>query len=177
MDPNFFGVSVCSIDGQRYSRGDTKHKIPILNISKVITYCMALEEQGCEYVHRFVGREPSGRNHNDLVLNPDKLPHNPLIDSGGILCTSLIRRDLSLPDRFEAAMDVYSNLMGNKRPTFGNSNYLCEREHSDRNYSLGFLMRGKKVFPPQTDLEEVLALFSMMNSIEVTTDDLSVIAG
>ncbi len=37
--------------------------------SKPITYSLTLEELGTEVVHRYQGREPSGRMFNEIVLD------------------------------------------------------------------------------------------------------------
>ena len=175
VNVDLFGVSVCTLDGQSYSIGDTKVKFPIANISKIVSYALALEEHGQD-VHKFVGCEPSGRNSNDLILNSDGLPYNPLLDSGGIMCSSLIRRDLDIPDRFELVVSTWAKACGGKRPSFANANYLCEKDFADRNYSLGHLMKAKHLFPPETDIDHVVALYCMFNSIEITTEDLSIFA-
>ena len=54
--------------------------IKYLNFSKPITYALTLEELGTEIVHRYQGREPSGRMFNEIVLdhnskNPSMLSH------------------------------------------------------------------------------------------------------
>ena len=64
----------------------------------MVVYLLALEEHGLDKVHERVGREPSGRNLNDLILDHRKLPYNPLVNSGAILCTALIRASLPLAD-------------------------------------------------------------------------------
>lgn len=69
MNPKHWGVSVCTIDGQRYSTGDTDIPFTIQSCSKPLTYAIALEILGHETVHLYVGQEPSGRNFNELILD------------------------------------------------------------------------------------------------------------
>lgn len=69
MNPEYWGVSVCTIDGQRFSIGDTSIPFTLQSCSKPLTYAIALERLGQEVVHQYVGQEPSGRNFNELVLD------------------------------------------------------------------------------------------------------------
>ncbi|CAG2055143.1 unnamed protein product [Timema podura] len=69
MTPSYWGVSVCTIDGQRCSFGDTNIPFTLQSCSKPLTYAIALEELGNEKVHAYVGQEPSGRMFNELVLD------------------------------------------------------------------------------------------------------------
>lgn len=69
VNPDFWGVSLCTIDGQRFSLGDVNEPFTLQSCSKPLTYAIALEELGQETVHTFVGQEPSGRNFNELVLD------------------------------------------------------------------------------------------------------------
>jgi glutaminase len=69
MNPEYWGVSVCTIDGQRFSIGDTTIPFTLQSCSKPLTYAIALEQLGQEVVHKYVGQEPSGRNFNELVLD------------------------------------------------------------------------------------------------------------
>lgn len=69
MNPEYWGVSVCTIDGQRFSIGDTSIPFTLQSCSKPLTYAIALERLGPELVHQYVGQEPSGRNFNELILD------------------------------------------------------------------------------------------------------------
>lgn len=69
MNPENWGVSVCTVDGQRFSIGDTSIPFTIQSCSKPLTYAIALDRLGQEVVHQYVGQEPSGRNFNELVLD------------------------------------------------------------------------------------------------------------
>lgn len=89
-DPEMWGVAVCTVDGQRASFGDAKEEFCLQSCSKPATYAMVLEEHGAEVVHQHVGREPSGSVFNALILNPQGRPHNPLINAGAIMTSSLL---------------------------------------------------------------------------------------
>ncbi|XP_043238610.1 glutaminase kidney isoform, mitochondrial-like, partial [Amphibalanus amphitrite] len=71
-DPNFWGVSVCTVDGQRYCIGDVTVPFTVQSISKPLTYGLVLDELGEDMVHQYVGQEPSGRMFNELVLDHNK---------------------------------------------------------------------------------------------------------
>lgn len=69
VSPEYWGVSICTIDGQRYSIGDTNVPFTLQSCSKPLTYAIALEKLGQDIVHQYVGQEPSGRNFNELILD------------------------------------------------------------------------------------------------------------
>lgn len=69
MSADSWGISVCTVDGQRFSVGDVTVPFTIQSCSKPLTYAIALEKLGEHEVHRYVGQEPSGRNFNELVLD------------------------------------------------------------------------------------------------------------
>ena len=87
VDSDQYGISICTVDGQRYNIGDTKVDFTVQSCTKIINYGNALEELGTDEVHKFVGREPSGQAFNELTLNKEGKPHNPLINSGAIMTT------------------------------------------------------------------------------------------
>lgn len=49
--------------------GDFNVPWSIQSISKPLTYGIALHENGADYVHSYVGHEPSGRLFNEICLD------------------------------------------------------------------------------------------------------------
>ena len=146
VDEDLFALSVVSVDGQVLELGDINATFSIQSCSKPVTYAIALENYGEEYVHNFVGKEPSGRNFNNMCLDEDLLPHNPLINAGAIMTTSLIEKDLSQSERFDFAIKYWRDLASGNQITFNNSIYLSEKDTADRNYCLAYMMQEKNAF-------------------------------
>ena len=175
-DPEKFGISVCTVDGQRFNVGDTSDLFCVQSLCKPVNYSMALEEHGVETVHRHVGREPSGRGFNELSLTADGLPHNPMINSGAIMACSLLRPGEDLADRFDYVAATWRRLSGSGRIGFDNSVYLSERATADRNFALGYFMRERGAFPDGTDLIATLEFYFQCCSIELDAQGLGVVA-
>jgi glutaminase len=121
VDPDKFGIGVCTVDGQRFTIGDTGDLFPVQSMCKPLNYSLALEEHGVADVHRHVGREPSGRGFNELPLSADGLPHNPMINSGAGMCCSLLRSHDDLADRFDHVAATWRKLCAYSRVGFNNS--------------------------------------------------------
>ena len=54
-------------------------------------YLLCLEEHGADYIHELVGQEMSGKTSNSINLDSSGRPHNPMINSGSILMSSLYK--------------------------------------------------------------------------------------
>lgn len=176
VDPSKFAVSFCSIDGQRFSIGDMNDFFCIQSCSKPINYCLAIEEHGLEKVKRHVGIEPSGESFNKLALNAEGLPHNPMVNAGGVMSTSLVKTGHSQADRFEFVSKIWSRLCGGARINFNNSVYLSERDTADRNFCLAYMMRESGAFPENATLLNTLELYFQCCSMETTCEDFAVLA-
>ena len=193
VDPNKYGISICDIKGQGYSVGDTDEQFCLQSCSKPLNYCLARSLN--PDVHSHVGYEPSGRKFNSHVLNPDGLPHNPMINAGAIMVSSLIGADLEPSKRFELVKEFYEELSGGKgvglsredgntagKPDgktdgniigFDNTVFLSERHHADRNMSLAYYMRESGAFkgePSPSDIQNCLDLYFQCCSVTINTD-------
>lgn len=171
-----YGAAACTVDGQRFSAGDAGVDFTAQSCMKPINYALALEEHGEEGVHQVVGREPSGRGFNELTLNSENRPHNPMLNAGAIATCSLIRRGAAIADRFDHVMEQWRRLAGGQKAGFSNAVYLSEKDKGDRNYALGYFMKEKRVFPDDTDLMDTLEFYFQCCSIEATCQRMAIIA-
>ncbi|EDV20482.1 uncharacterized protein TRIADDRAFT_61194 [Trichoplax adhaerens] len=165
LSPDKWGVAVCTVDGQRFSIGDCKDKWCLQSCCKCVNYAMILDERGGDVVHKFIGQEPSGRRYHDMSMNLEGKPYNALINQGGIMGCALMK-----------VRDRYKQAAGNEHIGFDLPTFLSEKETGHRNYALAYHMFGKKAFPPDTVLNEVLDLYFQLCSVEVTCESASVIA-
>lgn len=177
VKPEQYGISICTIDGQMFSIGDAHTYFCIQSICKPINYCLIQEEHGEEKVHQYIGKEPSGHGFNMIALNPQNLPHNPLINAGAIMACSLLKPHLDSADRFDYVIDIWKALCGGTiEPHFNNAVYLSEKNTADRNFALAHFMREKKAFPQGTNLNDILEFYFQCCSIEMTTESMSIVA-
>ncbi|XP_016119548.1 glutaminase kidney isoform, mitochondrial-like [Sinocyclocheilus grahami] len=101
FSPDLWGVSLCTVDGQRHSVGDTKVPFCLQSCVKPLEYAIAVHEHGTERVHHYVGKEPSGFKFNKLSLDEEDKPHNPMVNAGAIVISSLIKPGVNKAEKFD----------------------------------------------------------------------------
>uniref|UniRef100_H3D4X1 glutaminase n=1 Tax=Tetraodon nigroviridis TaxID=99883 RepID=H3D4X1_TETNG len=176
FSPELWGVSLCTVDGQRHSAGDTKVPFCLQSCVKPLAYAVALHHLGTERTHQFVGKEPSGFRFNKLSLNDQDKPHNPMVNAGAIVISSLIKPNLNKAERFDFVMEFLKRMAGMENVGFSNATFQSERETGDRNYAIGYYLKEKKCFPENTDMTAALDFYFQLCSIEVTCESGSVMA-
>uniref|UniRef100_A0A8D3E269 glutaminase n=1 Tax=Scophthalmus maximus TaxID=52904 RepID=A0A8D3E269_SCOMX len=149
---DLWGVSLCTIDGQRYSVGDTKVPFCLQSCVKPLEYAIAVHELGSEHVHHFVGKEPSGFKFNKLSLNEEDKPHNPMVNAGAIVISSLIKVK-------PYGSSFVKTMAGAEYVGFSNATFQSERETGDRNYAIGYYLKEKKCFPDNADMTAALDFY------------------
>lgn len=177
VDPEQFGMSIATVDGQRFNYGDYQVPYSVQSTCKPINYALALEEHGVEKVHQHVGREQSGVGFNAITLSREGLPHNPMINAGAIMACSLIHADASLADRRAFIMSKWTELAGGAKIAFDAATYQSERRTADRNFALGYFMQEHRAFPEGTNLMDTLDLYFQTCSIQLSTEQQAVVAG
>ena len=176
QDPASFGLAVCSIDGQRLALGDANTAFCLQSAVKPLNYALALGLNGERYVHHHVGREPSGQGFNELALNGDNRPHNPMINSGAIMCSAMIRPGRPVDERFDLLMRFWNSAIGTQACTFDEAVYRSEQATAERNFALARLMQSHGVFPEGSIVERALDLYFRSCAISLDCRALSVAA-
>lgn len=76
-----------------------------------------------------------------------------MINAGAILVASLLKRNLSLSERFDFVLRQFKQFASGGYVGFNNAVFLSERETADRNYALSYYMREHKCFPENTSIQ------------------------
>jgi len=177
QNPESWGVSICTVDGQRISFGDTKTPFCVQSVSKAFNYAIAASDLGADFVHQYVGQEPSGRLFNEICLDSKNRPHNPMVNSGAIIVSALIQNKMNMADRFDYMLQRYRKISGGDYVGFNNAVFLSERLTADRNYALAYYMKENKCFPEEiTSMTDALDFYFQLCSLEANCESLSVMA-
>ncbi|XP_075953111.1 glutaminase 2b [Anarhichas minor] len=176
FSPELWGVSLCTVDGQRHSVGDTKLPFCLQSCVKPLQYAIAVHEMGTERVHRYVGMEPSGLKFNMLSLDDEDKPHNPMVNAGAIVISSLIEPRSNKAEKFDYVMEFVKKMAGQEYVGFSNAMFQSEKETGNRNFAIGYYMKEKKCFPPGADMIDSLDFYFQLCSIEVTCESGSIMA-
>ncbi|KAK9892944.1 hypothetical protein WA026_022815 [Henosepilachna vigintioctopunctata] len=178
VDPSNWSVSICTVDGQQLNLGNYQEYFTIQSVSKPFVYAIALDHLGQDTVHKYVGKEPSGKMFNELILNHENKPHNPMINSGAIVTCSLIHSMIdSFGNKpslvFERTKEYFEKLAGGLHVGFNTSVYISEQETADRNYAISFYLKEHKCFPSNSKLSETLKFYFRCCSLNVSTSVLA----
>lgn len=169
-DPDSFGVSICTIDGQIYSAGDVDEEFTIQSISKPFTYALAVQDLGLEAVLEKVDVEPSGEAFNEISLERESgRPRNPMINAGAIAAYSLVsgRDDAERRQR----LSEFTNRIAGRELTIDEAVLDSEQQTSFRNRAIAYLLRNARVI--DQDPDEALEGYNEQCSVAVTVQDLA----
>lgn len=170
IDPNKFGMSVSTIQGDSYAVGDVDEKLSIQSISKVFSLSLAFSNLGEEIWNR-VGREPSGNAFNSLVqLEYEKgIPRNPFINAGALVITDLLISILD--DPYKEILDFVKLVSGSTNIKYDEKVAQSERENGFTNAALVNFLRSHNNI--KNDVEKVLDVYFHHCSITMTVNELS----
>lgn len=174
IDPNSFGISLCSVDGQTFNYGDNQIPISIQSCVKPFIYSMAIDEYGYDQIHQWVGKEPSGAKWNAISVNHELKPHNPMVNSGCLTVCALYHPEYNDSARIKSVMQKLSTYSGDKKVGFQNEVYLSEKDSGDINRSLSYYLAAKKALPKDVDIIQNVDFYLQLCSLEVTNEMLGI---
>ena len=170
--PNDIGICIMDMDGNIYGSGNYRNKFTLQSISKVMALILALLDRGEEEVFSKVGMKPTTEAFNSLYRMdlPDKwIPSNPMLNSGAIITTSLIKgKGREKSDRI---LELIRDITSNFNIDYEEKTYRSEKKTADRNRAIAYLLRDMNLL--DGNVEEVLDAYFRQCSIEVDCVDLA----
>lgn len=166
------GISIIDKDKNIFSAGDYNKKFTIQSISKIIALMQAILDIGIEEVFKKVGYEGSEKPFNTISYlgeNETEKAINPMINSGAIVITSLIKGEGDA--KFNKILNLVRTLASNPNIDYDRDVYISEKDTGDRNRSIAYLMKSKNII--EGDVESILDNYFKQCSINVDTIDLA----
>jgi len=171
-NPEDFGISIVTADGEVFETGECDRPFTIQSISKPFTYGMALEAFGEEEVACRVSVEPSGDSFNSIELQSGtNRPHNPMVNAGAITVTALLHHRYA-GAAFETVLDRLSAAAG-RRLSVDERVFESERRTGHRNRAIAHLLLNFGLV--HTEAEHALDVYFRQCAILVTCRDLATI--
>jgi glutaminase len=173
-NPDDFAIVVATVEGEVFKIGRTQAPFSLQSTSKPFTYGLILEDFGREFVLSKVGVEPTGEAFNSIVEleKQTHLPYNPMINSGAIAVSSLIKAP-NFSERVKRVMTLFENYMGHSL-VGDEAIFQSEKNTAHRNRSIAHLLRHFNVI--EDDIDESLDLYFKQCSILANTQDLAMMA-
>ena len=173
-NPDWFGISVVTTDGQIFNVGDTAQKFTIQSISKIFSYGLALEDHGREVLLKKVGVEPTGDPFNSIIRLDEgsHRPYNPMINAGAIATTSLLKGNDST-DKLNRMLKMFERYTG-KDVFIDMATFMSERATGHRNRAMAHLMLNFGMI--DQNIDAALDLYFQQCSVMVTNSDLATMA-
>ncbi len=174
VDPRGFAISVTTVDGQIVTAGDKDRLFTIQSISKPFVFGLALETHGLDHVRSRVNVEPTGEAFHSMIRldESSKRPPNPLVNSGAIAMTSLIKG--GSPAAGQTRLKHMYELYTGRVLDMDAAVYESEKATGHRNRAIAHLMLHFGMVEPQ--IEETVDLYFRQCSFNVNASDLSTMA-
>ena len=173
-DSNDFAIVIVTTAGKIYKTGNYDKQFTLQSVSKPFVYGLALETHGKEFILSKVGVEPTGDAFNSIIEleKQSHRPYNPMINSGAIAISSLIKGETFLK-RSEKILELFENYVGHT-VRVDELVFDSEKKTAHRNRAIANLLKHFSII--DGDIEEALDLYFQQCSVLVDTVDLASIA-
>jgi glutaminase len=137
---DLFGVSLVSVDGQQFHKGEVDVPVSIQSISKVFALARVIEDEGPKAIQDKVGVDATGEVFNSIttVERMRGKEINPCVNPGAIATTSLVRGK-TYEEKWNAIIGIHNDMAGRQlqvnRPV-----YESEAATNQRNQAIAHLL-------------------------------------
>ena len=139
---DLFAISLCFVDGDTISIGDSDYIFGIESISKVATALLIMKEYGCETILKMIGADATGLPYNSIMalLLENDHPSTPLVNAGAIAAVSMVRPVGNKGQKWKSICDNINALCGS-RTEFIEELYQSEALSNFNNRSIAWLLK------------------------------------
>ncbi len=173
-NPDHFGLSIVTVNGNRHSVGDARVPFTIQSVSKPFVFALMANEIGHEKVRELLGVNNSGLPFDSVLaveLNPGRTA-NPMVNAGAIATTSLVP-GADVAAKWEYIRSGLSRFAG-RDLVMDEEVYASESLTNARNEGIAHLLQGYgRIY---SDPEEATDLYTRQCSLLVTAEDLAVMS-
>ncbi|MCP1313675.1 glutaminase [Halomonas sp. 707D7] len=172
VDPGQFGISLATVEGERFSAGAAATPFSIQSISKVFTLTLGLGKLG-DGLWTNVGREPSGDPFNSIVQleHENGKPRNPFINAGAIAVVDAIMMGHEPRETLAEILSFVRYITDDQSVYFDHLVAASEMAHKDRNASLAHFM--KAFGRLRHDVDKVLGTYFHQCAIAMSCEQLA----
>lgn len=172
-NPDWFGITLVTVDGHVYQEGNCHEKFTMQSISKPFVFGIALEDNGPDILETKVNTEPSGEAFNRISLEHNTgRPRNPMINAGAITMSGLVSGN-SATERINNILNKFALFTGHPLD-IDNSVFESEKSTGHRNRAIAHLLLNAGIIEDSPD--EVLDVYFKQCSINVDCRDLAIMA-
>jgi glutaminase len=169
-----FGISLVTVDGKTYDKGDTKSLFSIQSISKVFTLAQVLQESGEQAVEDNIGVDATGQPFNSInaIEQYKGSQQNPFVNPGAITATGMVKGK-TYEEKWNKILAIHSAFAGRQLDVNGPV-YKSEAETNQRNQAIAALMSAYGHI--EDDTKMVTDIYTRQCGINVSSHDLAVMA-
>jgi len=172
-NPDWFGITLVTVDGHVYQEGVSRELFTIQSISKPFVFGIALEDSGIEAIDKKVNTEPSGEAFNRISLEHNTgRPRNPMINAGAIAMSGSVAGN-NAEERINHILEKFSLFTGHSM-AIDSSVYESEKATGHRNRAIAHLLLNAGIISCEPD--DVLDVYFKQCSISVDCRDLAIMA-
>lgn len=173
IDPDLFGIAVCTPSGDVIEAGDTDYVFGIESISKVHTAVLILEQYGAEVVLKQIGADATGLPFNSImaILMENDHPSTPLVNAGAISADSMVKPVGDADAKWKAITQNMTDLCGSELKLLDEL-YKSESETNYNNRAIAWLLKNYNRIYDDPDMS--LDLYTRHCSMGVTAKQLAI---
>lgn len=173
IDPDLFGIAVCTPSGDVIEAGDTDYVFGIESISKVHTAVLILEQYGADAVLKQIGADATGLPFNSImaILMENDHPSTPLVNAGAISADSMVKPVGDADAKWKAITQNMTDLCGSELKLLDEL-YKSESETNYNNRAIAWLLKNYNRIYDDPDMS--LDLYTRHCSMGVTAKQLAI---